>query len=60
MVNGLLQYPIVHIVAVIIAAFGLIISGILIWWYGKKYHNMEIFWVVWWLVITLILGVKFL
>ena len=59
MPSELLQFSIVHIIGVSVAVFGLIASGLLIKRYCRKYQNMEIFWVPWWLVITLIMGVKF-
>ena len=60
MPNWFLQYDITHILGVIVSAAGLIASGALIRRYCRKYQNMEIFWVPWWLVISLIMGVKFL
>lgn len=60
MPNELLQYDITHIAGLIIAIFGLIISGILIRKFTKKYENTEILWIPWWLVISLVVGNKFI
>lgn len=60
MPNWLLQYDITHIIGLAVSILGLVFSGILIRKYSKLYHNVEIFWIAWWLVITLIMGVKFI
>lgn len=56
----MLKYDIVHIIGVSIFVFALIFSGILIKKYTGKYHNTEILWVPWWLVIMFIMGSKFI
>ncbi len=60
MINGLLQYSITHILGFSLFLFSMIYTGILIRKFTKKYDQMEIFWIPWWLVIGFIMGSKFI
>jgi len=57
---NMLKYDATHIVAISVVMFGLIFSGLLIKKYTGRYENVEILWVVWWFIIVLIIGLKFL
>lgn len=55
-----LSYSIVHIIGISIAIFALLYSGVLIRRYCRKWENVELFWIAWLLVVTLVLGNKFI
>ena len=56
----MMNFDLVHVLGAAVTVFGLIWSGLLILKFTKRYEQLEIFWVPWWMVITLIVGVKFL
>jgi len=55
-----MQYDIINILAASFVIFGLMWSGRLIYKFTKKYEQVELFWIVWLLVIVLIVGNKFI
>lgn len=54
-----MQYDIIHIIGASVYIFAMMYAFILIQKFLKKYENMEIFQVAWWLVLALIIGNKF-
>ena len=60
MPNELLQYDITHLAGILIAIISLVLAGLMIRKYSRKYENVEIMWAIWWLVISLVVGNKFI
>lgn len=60
MPNEFLQYDITHLIGICIAIISLTLAGLTIRKYSKEHKQFEIFWAAWWLVITLVVGGKFI
>jgi len=56
----LMRYPVFHIIGISIAIFGLVFSGILIKKYSKEFDHAVLFWILWWLALSLIVGYNFI
>ncbi len=55
-----LQNDLTHIIGFSIAIFAMIMAAIMIKKFTKKYENMEIFWVPFFMIIGFVFGGKFL